>query len=127
MRRLSFASLAPALLLAVLVVLAATACGDDSRSSLTFLPDTLPEGTTGQAYQATTGVSGNSTPVETMSIVAGELPPGLRLSHERGQTSATIEGRPREAGRFEFTIAAYCLGTNVSGQSGKHVYVIVVK
>jgi len=34
---------------------------------------------------------------------------------------------PTETGTFKFTVGAWCLGTNVSGQTGQREYELVVK
>jgi hypothetical protein len=113
--------------LAVLALgLSATGCGD-SRPDLSFTPSQLPEARTGDVYRVEIGVSGARTPVETIYAADGTLPLGLKLIHRRGDSTATIGGTPREPGRFEFAVAASCLGTNVTGQSGRQAYVLVVK
>lgn len=101
--------------------------GGGSGSALVFSPTQLPEGQTGQAYQVDIVVSGNYTPVETIVIATGSLPPGLTLTRPGNRDSASISGTPQEAGRFEFTVRASCLGTNVSGQTGQQVYTLTVE
>ncbi len=114
------------ILAALLLVVASLACGG-SRPPLQFSPDTLPDAQVGQSYNVSITVSGNVTPVGQMSIGKGALPDGLVLQHERGNSTATISGTPQAAGEFEFTVAAWCLGTNVSGQTGQQDYRLVVK
>jgi hypothetical protein len=94
---------------------------------LQFSPDSLPDAQVGQAYSVAITISGNETPVGQMSIAEGDLPAGLALQHEGGKSTATISGTPKEAGEFEFTLAAWCLGTNVSGQTGQRDYRLVVR
>ncbi len=99
----------------------------DTVSSLMFSPSELPEAQVGQPYQATITITGNETPVFSIVIDSGELPPGLKLVYEEVDDTAKIEGTPEEAGEFEFTVHAYCFGTNVSGQTGEQHYKLVVR
>jgi len=108
------------------LALALLACRD-SRPPLAFSPEKIPEARTGQAYELTVVVTGNQTPVGQIYISEGQLPPGLTLSHQRGDSAAAIGGTPRAAGRYSFTVEAWCLGTNVSGQTGRRVYTLEVK
>jgi hypothetical protein len=95
------------------------------RPALTFAPDRLPDATVGQPYHATIEVSGGKTPVG--SISAAPLPPGLTLSYDkRGDEIASIDGTPTTAGRVSITVDAWCYGTNRGGQTGQHVYELVV-
>ena len=97
------------------------------RPELAFSPSELPEAQLGQPYQATITVSDSETPVFSMALDSGELPPGLMLHYEKNDSTASIEGIPEEAGEFEFAIHAYCYGTNISGQSGVQHYKLSVK
>jgi hypothetical protein len=113
------------LVLGLLLGMSLPACAD-SPATLSFAPDQLPAGQAGTAYRVTIGVSGNRTPVFQMTVAAGELPRGLKLKQVSGTDTALLSGTPREAGSFPFTVRASCLGTNTSGQSGEHAYVLVV-
>ena len=64
-------------------------------------PATLPNGTNGVAYPATTfvAVGGAFTPPFTWSLPNGGLPSGLTLS-----PSGTISGTPTQSGTFDFTL-----------------------
>jgi hypothetical protein len=98
------------------------ACG---RPALTFAPDRLPDATVGQPYHATIEVSGGETPVGNVS--AAPLPLGLTLAYDKtSDGKASIEGTPTMAGRTSITVDAWCCGTNRTGQTGKHVYELVV-
>jgi len=98
------------------------ACG---RSALTFAPEKLPDATVGQPYHATIEVSGGETPVGNIS--AAPLPPGLTLAYDRSHNGiASIDGTPTIAGRTSITVDAWCYGTNRPGQTGKHLYELVV-
>ena len=112
-----------ALALAVLLI----AC-TPARPPLVFSPTELPGAQTGQPYSVTISVSQNQTPVGDMYVSAGSPPPGLRLAFAgRGQaTSADLSGTPTAAGTYTFTVSAWCLGTNVSGQSGEQAYTLIV-
>jgi hypothetical protein len=116
---------ASALLLCLAMASTAVAC--DTRPALSFAPDALPNATIGVPYRAVITVSGNQTPVFQMSADVG-LPPGLALVYDadaRG-SQAALSGTPTVAGTYNVTISAWCLGTNVSGQTGSHQYRIVV-
>ena len=102
------------------------ACGP-ARPDLTFAPATLPAAAAGQPYHATITVSGHVTPVGQIYVESGDLPPGLTINYQRNADSAEISGSPQQAGTFKFTIGAWCLGTNVSGQTGKQSYELTVK
>jgi hypothetical protein len=113
-----------ALVIAVTVV----ACGS-GRPALVFEPAQMPGGTVGLPYAGTVTVTQNETPVGDIYVANGSLPPGLTLQFERGGTNSTaqITGTPTTAGSFEFTLGAWCLGTNVSGQAGEKSYTIEVE
>jgi hypothetical protein len=98
------------------------ACG---RPALTFAPTTLPAATVGQPYHATIEISGGETPVGNIS--AASLPPRLALAYDKSRDgNASIDGTPTTAGRTSITVEAWCYGTNRAGQTGKHVYELVV-
>ena len=120
MRRHAYASIVLALGLGIL------ACRGP-RPVLVFSPQQLPEAQGGHAYQASIEVSGNQTPAGQIYVADGALPPGLTLSHQRGDSAAILRGTPRATGEFSFTVGAWCLGTNVSGQTGQHAYTLSVK
>jgi hypothetical protein len=116
----------------VALVLAATlaatflaAC--DWRPALSFAPTALPDATVGQPYSVEITVSGNQTPVGDL-YPAGALPPGLSLPYDQDthSSSATLSGTPTTAGTYQLTVSAWCLGTNISGQTGSHEYTLVV-
>jgi hypothetical protein len=108
----------------ILIVSLATACGSNP---LTFSPAQLPEAAVGQDYQVSITINGNNTPVGQIGVDSGTLPAGLNITYERGQSSALISGKPQSAGRFNFTISAWCMGTNQAGQAGHIDYTLVVK
>jgi hypothetical protein len=72
-------------------------------------------------------ISGNQTPVFQISAEL-ELPAGLTLLYDPdvGGNRAELWGRPTIAGTYNLTVSAWCLGTNVSGQSGSHAYTLLV-
>lgn len=100
---------------------------EKSRPALTFSPSTLPMAQAGKYYEATVTVTNNVTPVGSISIDSGLLPDGLKLEHERGNNSARISGKPAKAGSYPLDVNAWCLGTNVSGQSGSTSFQIEVR
>jgi hypothetical protein len=111
----------------LLVALVTQACGT-GRPALLFEPAELPAGMVGLPYAATVTVIQNETPVGDIYLSSGQLPAGLLLEFVRGAANATaqITGTPTVSGSFPVTIAAWCLGTNVSGQTGEKTYTIVI-
>jgi hypothetical protein len=110
------------------LAMAATAVACDTRPALSFAPDTLPDASVGVPYSAVITVSGNQTPVFQMSADL-ELPAGLALVYDtdaRGNR-AELSGTPTTAGTYQFTVSAWCLGTNVNGQTGSRHYTLVVR
>lgn len=117
------------LLVLAFVIFATVACMCsifNQRQPLVFTPDQLPDARVGVPYEATIGISQNDTPVGSVSLSKGTLPPGLELVYKRAEDTAKITGVPTQAGKYTFTINAWCLGTNTSGQVGEKQYTIVV-
>jgi hypothetical protein len=117
-----------ALLAGLAVLLSTSFCILTSltRPALQFLPDKLPDARVGQPYKVDILIAKNVTPVDNYSISAGALPPGLELVVDTQLRTAKIAGTPNQAGTFEFTVSVWCLGTNVSGQTGDKQYTLVV-
>ena len=116
--------------LAVLACLvsAMLACrGGGGPAALVFSPDQLPPATAGQPYQAVITMTQNVTPVSQMTVSLADLPPGVNFAFIRAQNAAEISGTPERPGTYNFTVSAYCFGTNVSGQTGHHDYQLVVQ
>lgn len=110
----------------VLLTLALAGC-NLGRGALNFTPDKLPDAHAGQAYEAIITVTGNQTPVGDIYVSGGSLPPGMTLDFSRNSSnSAMLSGTPTTAGNYVFTVSAWCLGTNVSGQSGDQNFSLVV-
>ncbi len=129
MRRILFLILALLLVaaLSVLILVVLMVTRPETRPPLTFSPDQLPAAQLGQPYSVTVTISGNVTPVGSMSIGDGTLPRGLVLHHTRSNSTAEISGIPEETGIFKFAVSAWCFGTNVSGQTGQQAYSLMVK
>ena len=109
-----------------LSAMSVAAC-DVGRGALQFSPDRLPGAQVGQPYEAIITVSNNATPVGDIFVGGGALPDGMTLDFTRGSSSSgTLTGTPTTAGTYVFTVSAWCLGTNVSGQSGEQNYSLVV-
>ena len=113
----------PGLLLAAALL----ACRGGQRPALVFAPAELPEAQVGKAYAASISISGNVTPVGSMSVDSSTLPTGLEFSFDETTRAATISGTPTVSGTFKITVSAWCYGTNVSGQTGEHEYELVVR
>jgi hypothetical protein len=107
----------------------AVACGDPgpAQPNLTFAPDALPGAQLGRSYSVTISVSGNETPVFSLQVERGSLPPGLSLTHQAVLSVGVLEGTPTQAGSFAFSIRAICFGTNRPGQEGIKDYLLVVQ
>ena len=115
-----------ATLTASVLALTVAAC-NTGRPALTFTPDKLPDAITGQSYSAVLTVTGNETPVGDMYVSDGAPPAGVTLDFTRGDTTGTLHGTPAAAGTYVFKVSAWCLGTNVSGQTGEQGYTLVVR
>jgi hypothetical protein len=98
----------------------------DQSNPLIFTPDKLPDAQEGLSYDVTISISQNRTPVGSISVSEGTLPPGFELIYIQAESSAKITGIPTQAGSYTFTIRASCFGTNTSGQQGEKQYSIVV-
>lgn len=114
--------------LLMVVFLSASSIACDTRPTLSFSPETLPDAPVGVRYSAVITITGNQTPVFQISADL-EMPAGLTLVYDpdvRGNR-AELTGTPTTAGRYNLTISASCLGTNVNGQTGSHAYTLVVR
>ena len=107
--------------------LALTAVVGCTQQALQFSPTTLPDAQVGSPYAATITVSQAATPVGDASIQDGALPAGLVIAADGPTDTIHISGTPTVAGTFRFTISVWCLGTQVSGQTGTQGYTLVVK
>jgi hypothetical protein len=97
------------------------------RPALEFSPTTLADGQVGVPYSVTITVSQAATPVGGAGIQDGALPDGLVFTFATNpDNSMTIAGSPTAAGTYHFTVSVWCLGTNVSGQTGTQAYTLVV-
>ena len=108
--------------------MAAASAACSTRPPLSFSPDTLPDATVGSTYNVVITISGDQTPVGNVSADSG-VPPGLALAwNENGNRNhAQLIGTPTTAGTYQLTISAWCLGTNVNGQTGSREYSLVVR
>ena len=127
MKRIALVTAVSAVLVAALLALAACSVFEPPRPSLVFSPAQLPAAAAGQAFDTSVTVTQNVTPVGSIFVAKGKLPAGLRLAHVRAVSSAAIEGTPTVPGTYAFTVGAWCLGTQITGQTGQHAYVLVVK
>lgn len=110
----------PATLLIATAALLTGCPGPDKRPPLVFSPTALPDARVGVPYSAEIRTVNNETPVIGYRLASGNLPPGLELQDTRN--GARIVGTPKQAGRYAFSIAASCHGTQVSGQCGRASY-----
>jgi hypothetical protein len=102
--------------------------GCNPGGELQFSPTTLADAQVGTPYAATITVSQAPTPVGGASVQDGALPAGLDLAVPREPIDTIqISGTPKAAGTFTFTIYVWCLGTQVSGQTGTQEFTLVVR
>ena len=113
-------------LAALVVFLSTTFCSLTPRPVLQFMPDKLTDARLGQAYKVELVISANVTPVGDISVSDGALPPGVELVFDEQLRTAMVAGTPSQTGSYQFTVSAWCLGTNVSGQTGDKQYTLVV-
>ncbi len=93
--------------------------------ALAFEPAELPPPHLGEPYEAVITVTQNKTPVGDF-YATGDLPGGLEFAWLEGDSFARISGTPAETGTFEIVVSVWCLGTNVSGQTGEQKYTLTV-
>jgi hypothetical protein len=80
----------------------------------------LPGAAVGQSYEGFIITSNNSG--GTFAIVAGSLPPGLRMPASYGASGTIVGGTPTKQGTFTFTVK----GTDQQGQPLRQTYSIKV-
>ena len=101
---------------------------DSGQPALVFSPNNLPDGHPNQPYAQTITIAENRTPLGGISILDGSLPAGLTIEKIPGSNNAgRIVGTPVTTGTADFTVSVYCLGTNVSGQTGTKRYTLSVR
>jgi hypothetical protein len=76
-------------------------------------------------YEAEIHITQNNTPAGDISIASGTLPAGLEFIWVEGDDFAKISGITEETGTYTFTVAVWCYGTMVAGQTGEKEYRIV--
>jgi len=101
-----------------------------SAQPLVFSETELPATVSGQPYAVTVLISGNISPVQTVSITSGALPKGLELIKvtAAGNISGfTIAGTPTSHGGYTFTIRAWTSGDGHNlPQQGEATYTLRV-
>ena len=86
---------------------------------LRFSAEPLYPARLGTAYSAKVEVERHETPVSSVTLMDGALPPGISLSHDGG--TFTLSGTPTAAGRYHATVYVSCYGTNFPGQTANDV------
>jgi hypothetical protein len=81
----------------------------------------LPDASVGQAYEGF--ILTNDGSVDTFSIVAGSLPPGLSMPAVFGAAGTIVGGTPTQHGTFTFTVHV----VNPEGQTAQQTYSIKVR
>lgn len=114
------------LLLGLLVLL--LGCGTAKDPALQFSSAELPGATAGQPYQAVIAITNAITPLSSVEVVAGALPPGLAVEVvlPPDLKEWRLHGTPTTAGTAAFTVRVTCLGTNHPGQQGEQAYTLLV-
>jgi hypothetical protein len=87
-----------------------------ASTPITLAPTTLPDGTTGVAYNQTVTASGGTGGFTYSST--GTLPPNVLLSPSTG----ALTGTPTTAGSYNFTIIA----TDTAAATGSQAYTVVI-
>jgi len=100
---------------------------NDDDGTLQFIPDVLPDAQQGVPYEIEVRVENVTTFVGEFTVTEGILPPGLLLERVPSENATLITGIPQEAGTFSFTLDVWCMGTNDPGQTGHHLYQIIVR
>jgi hypothetical protein len=120
---------APAVSFALLALVCAGLACYSSREvpELTITPAELPPAQAGQPYQVTINVGENQTPVFNITVVQGELPPGMILQFQPDEGNALIKGLPSQAGLYTFNLRVSCYGTSRDGQSAERSYTLTVR
>jgi hypothetical protein len=96
------------------------------QGTLQFDPKEFPGGKINQGYAVTITITGGSTPVGDIFLEEGNLPDGLILVKVKNEDKAILSGTPTKAGIFQFTIGAWCFGTQRAGDQGSKDYVVTV-
>lgn len=104
-------------------------CDVSSSTKMSLSPATLPDAEAGKPYQVKISAVNNDTPVGGVSIRSGQLPEGLQIEKLKGEgkEAAEISGTPQKTGTYEFSIHAWCFGTNKTGDSVEQKYTLTVK
>jgi hypothetical protein len=89
-----------------------------------FSPTKLENIKVSEYYKKDISFSGK-TPVCNAIIEEG-LPEGIELNF-KAHKHLYLEGTPKKAGKYEFTLSVACFGTNVNGDSGVKAYTLIVE
>src|SRR5262249_11780933 len=87
------------------------------RGNFRITTTSLPDGTTGIAYNQTVASTGGANPI-TWSVVDGNLPGGISLATATGELSGT----PTTAGSFTFTLQA----SDANSQTARQTYTVSI-
>ena len=98
----------------------ATACAHN----LKFPKVALPDGAIGEEYSAKLDLGRCDSRISSAAVDHGKMPPGVGLSYSRATEAhnlVLLQGVPREAGTYKFTLGAACKGMEDSEVVGRYV------
>lgn len=98
-----------------------------ARPDLSVQPRTLPVAVVGTHYIVLFKVNDAETPVGYVGVGEGQLPPGLKLVHAKGESEFKIIGVPEHKGEFPLNLLMSGYGTQCPGQSGEQKFNLQVK
>ncbi len=98
-----------------------------ARSDLSAKPEKLPIAVVGELYKIELIIEGDGAPIGSVSVIQGELPPGLQLIHRDRGHVFEITGIAQQEGDYAFTIKMIGSGTQCVGPTGEQGFIVSVK
>ncbi|VAW72403.1 hypothetical protein MNBD_GAMMA10-2681 [hydrothermal vent metagenome] len=110
-----------------LMYIMTVSAGCAMRSDLSAIPEKLPIAVVGEPYKFELIVEGDGAPIVSVSVIQGELPPGLQLMRQDGEHVFEITGIAQKEGDYAFTIKMTGSGTQCVGPTGEQDFIVRVK